>query len=180
MAELNQETQNSILEIIQKEMPQHVGGALAERLEQADKADKELKGLKKDYDNLHTLYKERESDLNDARAKVLDFEAREESIKTKELIVENRLKELDGKERALELEMLKKELEYSKQAKADIYNLTDRVFRNHTVRETVMKNTHAQTCPQYADNGTYLGEQVVPNGGLVGEETTTRTSEDQE
>jgi hypothetical protein len=179
MKELNKKTQDSILSIIKDQMPQHVGGALSERLKQADQMEKDLEDAKRMNDHLVKQSLEIDREIYKLKEIIESFEGREKDIVSAEKSNFTRSLELDAKDRDLEMQLLKRELELTKESRTEIHDLTDRVFRNHVVRETVMKNTHCQTAPNYSENGTYLGDTVV-HGGLTGEETTVKKSHDED
>jgi hypothetical protein len=116
---------------------------------QAKKDEKQI--LKLTEDNRELLKHQKESvELRDL------VKAREEAVTKREL-------DCEAKERNHEMDKLKIRLEMSERGRADIFNLTDSVFRNRTVQTSVHTNSYSPMTHSgnYDANGAPI---MVPSG----------------
>ena len=179
--ELDKELQEGVLKLIEENYPKKVGSILSKRLTQADETERELERVIKDKNMYVKRAEEARKDIEALQNEIGTFKDREASIKANEAQIESRTLQLDNKERELEMKLLQKELELTKESKNDIFKLTDRVFRNHTVRETVMKNVIGSPSGNF-EYDQQNNSRFVPDGGRneVENVTTEKLSEDQD
>jgi hypothetical protein len=176
--ELDKEMQEGILRIVEESMPKKVGATLAKRLEQADQLEEDYKELLKDKNEYVKRFENSKKEILNLEEIVSEFRKEASDVSDQKKANEKMKFELEAKERNLELELMKVKLEAAQSSKNDIFNLTDRVFRNHTVRETVMKSTIPDRINQYDPNSCQYID--IPTGTESGTITTTKESEDQD
>ena len=139
--------EQEIKDIIAKNLPQHVGEVLREKLEQADRDAVQVK-------RLYLLLDEKEEYVNR-----LENQNREFSTRISE---ENHLKEreraIEDKERNLELEMLKLKLAESEKRNDIGTKLVETVFRSPVYR----KHVENMTFSSYDNQGRYNTTGAAP------------------
>ena len=139
--------EQEIKEIITKNLPQHVGDVLKERLNKADKLEKEV-------DYLNKVLAEAQKDIEHLKEKLQEERNHtysEQQLKTELFRVEER-------ERKLEMEILKLKLEESEK-RADISTkLVETVFRSPVYR----KHVENMTLGSYDVAGRYNQTNAVP------------------
>jgi hypothetical protein len=139
--------EQEIKEIIAKNLPQHVGDVLKERLNKADKLEAEV-------DYLNKVLAEAREDIDVLKEKLnkeRNHTYSEDQLKTE-------LFRVGERERKLEMEMLKLQLEES-QKRADISTrLVETVFRSPVYR----KHVENMTFSSYDNQGRYNTTGAVP------------------
>lgn len=139
--------EQEIKEIIAKNLPQHVGDVLRERLKTADKLEAQVVSL--------------EDKLEDSRKMVIFLEkelVKEKEHRYSEENLEKKWEELKEKERNMEIEMLNLKLEES-QKRADVSTrLVETVFKSPVYR----KHVENMTLSSYDSQGRYNQTSAVP------------------
>lgn len=139
--------EQEIKDIIAKNLPQHVGEVLREKLEQADRDAVRVKRLESVLDEKEEYVNKLENQNREFSARISD----ENTLKQRERAVED-------KERNLELEMLKLKLAESEK-RNDIGNrLVETVFRSPVYRKQVENMTFSS----YDNQGRYNTTGAVP------------------
>jgi hypothetical protein len=139
--------EQEIKDIIAKNLPQHVGEVLREKLEQADRDAVRVKRLESVLDEKEEYVNKLENQNREFSARISD----ENTLKQRERAIED-------KERNLELEMLKLKLAESEK-RNDIGNrLVETVFRSPVYRKQVENMTFSS----YDNQGRYNTTGAVP------------------
>jgi hypothetical protein len=139
--------EQEIKEIIAKNLPQHVGDVLKERLNKADKLEAEV-------DYLNKVLAEAQKDINIFKEKL--EKERQHTYSEQQLKAE--WSKLEERERNLELAMLKLKLEESER-RADVSTrLVETVFRSPVYR----KHVENMTFSSYDNQGRYNTTGAVP------------------
>ena len=174
----DEKLQEAIERAVNESLPKTAGKLLQDRLNRADEMEVEISNYKESELALKRKIQRLEGEVEELKGR--EKEVKDKESKADALLAENneRSAKLDKKEDRLELEMVKKELALVKESRTEIKDLTDRVFRNHTVRESVIKNT-IESGHNYFDSAAGV-EKFNPTGGGSETTTTTTESEDQE
>jgi predicted RNase H-like nuclease (RuvC/YqgF family) len=139
--------EQEIKDIIAKNLPQHVGDVLKERLNKADKLEAEV-------DYLNRVLSEANKDISNFKEKL--EKERQHTYSEQQLKAE--WSKLEERERNLEVEMLKLKLEES-QKRADVSTkLVETVFRSPVYR----KHVENMTLGSYDVQGRYNQTNAVP------------------
>ncbi len=139
--------EQEIKDIIAKNLPQHVGDVLKERLNKADKLEKEV-------DYLNKVLTEAQKDIEHLKEKLQE----ERNHTYSEQQIKTELFRLEERERKLEMEILKLKLEESEK-RADISTkLVETVFRSPVYR----KHVENMTLGSYDVAGRYNQTNAVP------------------
>jgi predicted RNase H-like nuclease (RuvC/YqgF family) len=139
--------EQEIKDIIAKNLPQHVGDVLKERLNKADKLEAEV-------DYLNRVLSEANKDINNFKEKL--EKERQHIYSEQQLKAE--WSKLEERERNLEVEMLKLKLEES-QKRADVSTkLVETIFRSPVYR----KHVENMTLGSYDVQGRYNQTNAVP------------------
>jgi predicted RNase H-like nuclease (RuvC/YqgF family) len=139
--------EQEIKDIIAKNLPQHVGDVLKERLNKADKLEAEV-------DYLNRVLSEANKDISNFKEKL--EKERQHTYSEQQLKAE--WSKLEERERNLEVEMLKLKLEES-QKRADVSTkLVETVFRSPVYR----KHVEYMTLGSYDVQGRYNQTSAVP------------------
>jgi len=139
--------EQEIKDIIAKNLPQHVGDVLRERLKKADQLEKEI-------DYLNKVLVEAREDIDVLKEKLnkeRNHTYSEDQLKTELFRVEER-------ERKLEMEMLKLKLEESEKRNLIGERLVETVFRSPVYR----KHVENMTFSSYDNQGRYNTTGAVP------------------
>lgn len=139
--------EQEIKDIIAKNLPQHVGEVLKQRLDQADRDAVELKRLESVLDKKEVYVNKLEQQNYELKIKISD----ENALQQRERAVEDR-------ERNLELEMLKLKLEESEKRNHIGTQLVETVFRSPVYR----KHVENMTFSSYDNQGRYNTTGAVP------------------
>ena len=139
--------EQEIKDIIAKNLPQHVGDVLKERLNKADKLEAEV-------DYLNRVLSEANKDISNFKEKL--EKERQHTYSEQQLKAE--WSKLEERERNLEVEMLKLKLEES-QKRADVSTkLVETVFRSPVYR----KHVENMTLGSYDVQGRFNQTNAVP------------------
>jgi len=139
--------EQEIKDIISKNLPQHVGDVLKERLNKADKLEAEV-------DYLNRVLSEANKDISNFKEKL--EKERQHTYSEQQLKAE--WSKLEERERNLEVEMLKLKLEES-QKRADVSTkLVETVFRSPVYR----KHVENMTLGSYDVQGRFNQTNAVP------------------
>jgi DNA repair exonuclease SbcCD ATPase subunit len=139
--------EQEIKDIIAKNLPQHVGEVLREKLEQADR---DAVGIKR----LESKLTEKEDLITDLTNQIFTLQRQVKA----ESVLDERQKNLEDRERNLELEMLKLKLAESEK-RNDIGNrLVETVFRSPVYRKQVENMTFSS----YDNQGRYNTTGAAP------------------
>jgi hypothetical protein len=139
--------EQEIKDIIAKNLPQHVGEVLREKLEQADR---DAVGIKR----LESKLTEKEDFITDLTNQIF---ALQRQVKA-ESVLDERQKNIEDRERNLELEMLKLKLEESEKRNTIGTQLVETVFRSPVYR----KHVENMTLSSYDSQGRYNTTGAVP------------------
>lgn len=136
-------TLEKIKQVVQSDLPAMVGSELKEIIEQWEKLRVENPNLKKEVSDL----KAQNTTLKNAIDETEHIHAG----------LEKREKEVSAKEKNLEVEKLKHEIECQKNSKADIFKLVDKIFGNSEIVEyaTTNRNIPAHT----GSDGRWVNDQ---------------------
>jgi len=173
---MKQEVEDQVLKVVEANLPAAVGKTLQKRLEKIETLEEDLSTLKEELDEEKYERKELKKILEKTQSERDELRVRDIEV-TK---LEERLKEvkadLISREGNLEVDQMRIRLEASESKCAAIYDLTDRVFRNHVVRETVVKDIQGDS--EYGtDKNGYTWNKEQQERGTI---DTTRSSEDEE
>lgn len=139
--------EQEIKDIIAKNLPQHVGEVLREKLEQADRDAVRVKRLESVLDEKEEYVNKLENQNRELSARISD----ENTLKQRERAVED-------KERNLELEMLKLKLAESEKRNSIGTQLVETVFRSPVYR----KHVENMTFSSYDNQGRYNTTGAAP------------------
>lgn len=139
--------EQEIKDIIAKNLPQHVGEVLREKLEQADRDAVRVK-------RLESILEEKEEYVNKLENQNREFSARISDG----LALQQRERAVEDKERNLELEMLKLKLAESEKRNDIGTRLVETVFRSPVYR----KHVENMTFSSYDNQGRYNTTGAVP------------------
>lgn len=183
MSKENEKLQEAIEKAINDNLPKAQGTLLQKRLSEADDFEEEISDLKETIEEHGFYEKELNKEINDLESRLEKLETKIE--KDKDLVKQNKatkkandewVKSLQLQQQGLDLQLVQQELQLVRESKEEIKALTDRVFRNHTIRETVMKNITGSVSTTYNAQGMC---ETQNNGDQNGTITTTKTSEDE-
>lgn len=134
--------EKELLEVIKKNLPEQAAGEMKAFIEQAqrDKVTlKELKAFNEDYLSQIKEYQKKEELYQKTVKKVEEL-----------IVIENQLKE---KERNLEIEKLKYQLESVKENKGEIFRLVETLVKNPRSIEVINQSKMVPVYEQYAGGG---------------------------
>lgn len=120
---------SEIQDIIKKNLPEHVGQVLKDRLEQAEKDASDVKTLKQ-------MVAERDNDLDSLKKIIAEYkekDSRNAGLDAREAV-------LNAKETKFEVESLKVQLESEKHKSEFAESLAMGLVKNTTYKSTVFKN----------------------------------------
>lgn len=134
--------EQEILDLIKRQLPEHVGSALRERLVQADKDAEAVKAqaekLKQYSDNVRGL--------GEQVGKLL-------SVVGDKAVLDLREKDIEKRERDLELTLARNAYKESEESRQQLFQLIGLVFKNPIYKETIARSTSS-----YAPNGMSTGD----------------------
>lgn len=124
--------EQEIQEVIKKNLPQHVGETLKQRLEQADKDATEVKTLKAQKEHLEKEIKALQTEIEQYR----NFDIRNGLLDLRE-------KEIETEKRDLEVEKLKYQLQSEKDKTTFSQNLAMGLVRNTEYKKTIFDSENS-------------------------------------
>lgn len=144
--------QKEIQQVIEKNLPKHVGDVLQKRLSQADLDAEALKKANEQIKSLHETLNQTQNLLRDATAKISAYDAKSHELTRREKEVEK-------------LEMDKKLIEMraanAEQRVADHKEMMNTVFRVATIRESVYTTTKEnENADTYSPNNKHRSKTV--------------------
>jgi len=139
--------EQEIKDIIAKNLPQHVGEVLKQRLDQADRDAVELKRLESVLDKKEEYINKLENQNREFSARISDG-----------LALQQRERAIEDRERNLELEMLKLKLAESEKRNTIGTQLVETVFRSPVYR----KHVENMTFSSYDNQGRYNTTGAAP------------------
>jgi hypothetical protein len=151
MENVNEQMNIEIQEAIKKSLPQQVGEALKQRLEQADKDSKEIKELK------NTIAKIQGERIT-LQSKVTEYEKLDE----RNLKLTERENLVSQQERELKLTIADLKLAEAEKRNVDMVNLTALVFKSPVYKTYIQESKNGHT----AWNNQTNSNQFVPSDGL--------------
>ena len=113
---------------IDKSLPREVGDSLKKRLERCDELEIETKDQKTEIKNLDKVVEIKDTIISE--------------LEKEKKALEEKLKDIEHRERDMKITILESKLVYSQQSKDDIYRLADKVFGVPTVTVTNDKREH--------------------------------------
>jgi len=155
MKQLEKEMQ----EVINKNLPAHVGDALKERLEHATKLENEYKELLEQVEKLKVMVTTTEAKHNVCNDELQKLKAREEGVKQKEDDLFTKEKQLELREIRVLNEITKKE--GAEKSVSDLKEVIGIVFKNPTIQKSTFENQSGQ----WNWNGLKSINEFCPDGG---------------
>ena len=141
MSELEKEFKEQLDSFIDKNLAKEVGDRLKERLEDANRMEDDLKKLNEIITTKNKSIEDRDAEIksliterNSLKRDLEAFENRESNLIIREETVRDQ-------EIRLEVETLKTQLSCEQEKNIFAQQMVDKVFRNNTVRKTVIEDT---------------------------------------
>lgn len=172
---MKQEIEDQVLKVVEANLPAAVGKTLQKRLEKIETLEEELESAKEELKDEKSKGEELRKSLVKAEAEGVKLRTRDEEVAKLEETLKKKKANLISRENNLEVDQMRIRLEASESKCAAIYGLTDRVFRNHVVRETVVKDIKGDSEYGTDKNGYPWSKEQQERGTI----DTTTTTEDE-
>lgn len=146
------EEQKEIQQVIEKNLPKHVGDVLQKRLTQADLDAEALKKAEEQIKQLQGTLAKTQEDLRDAARRLSEYDAKSHELTHREKAVEKL---------ELEKQLIEMRAANAEQRVADHKDMMNTVFRVATIRESVYTNTHEnENADTYNTNSKHRSKTV--------------------